>query len=350
MSVKSQLEEAVKFVRSTCFIGAGNKIEDVIKTGRWSSQILNRANPGKFVKQNNKWNYRINDYTRQNFVYDLKIKSSQNDPLNDPKFKLSNANRQLLLEAIAAQKLKAANCGARAYLIAKYLWEHHKGIDKIELVSFNNYDHAFVIVNRPDNSDLNDSTTWGSTTWCVDAWHQDGVAFPATEFLTWIKQFIIFATAQASSLQTENINWNPHISKKTDFTLKTLHTIFPQKDPYPIYQPEKRLEDYYDVDVYVPTKYNHFNEQTHFGRCLTEIKQYAAMKMIFTNNMAAKYMTALYAIPNKELSDTEKEQRNWLIGKMDALFSHTANKINLLHTSKALSIAETAAAGINGDS
>ena len=69
------------------------------------------------------------------------------------------------------KKYQMANCGEYGYLALSHLIDAKKNRDiRIEFVAFENDDHTFIVLDRSENSMINDLSTWGDNAVIVDAW------------------------------------------------------------------------------------------------------------------------------------------------------------------------------------
>lgn len=253
MNVKMILLAAINHVLKTCVLGASNKINDIQKTHGWVLFPQVRYNhPGQYEKNNNKWLFASDDIEEIGSpdIAFTPIHPNQ-DPLNDPQFCLSELHKEVLLLALLTQEKRAGNCHARCCLLAKYLWEHHQNIHRIELLEFN-FDHLVVVVNRQGN--LQKPATWGNNTLIIDSWYPDeGCIYTAQEFiekanaarkfikLDYIKQYQLGMEGRLQVLMEtdwHNLSWTCYAEIK------------PENHLYPTYSlsPFFPLEDYYQAD------------------------------------------------------------------------------------------------------
>lgn len=183
--------------------------------------------------------------------------------------------REALRIAILASEMRFGNCGPRADLIAKYLWEHPFCIHRIEKISLANVDHVFIVVNR--SGDLKNPDTWGDA-WCLDAWYgEEGLIFPAREFKEKIKIITHFAKDQIKQLKSLGVEAKePDINQENDIGA-VIYEIAPSRDRYPSFSPYKRVEDYYvtlnsygkDCELIITDREKY---QSQFNYCLNEIE------------------------------------------------------------------------------
>ncbi|MBA3661959.1 MAG: hypothetical protein H0W64_09535 [Gammaproteobacteria bacterium] len=315
---KALLTTGLKHVLSTCVLGASNKMEDIEKTNGWvcfqqfryhkrgnyrKTNALQLTNEDKtefyfdsyntrelFVKTNKKWFYHCKDYaSAQNPDPHFAIKFSGLNPLWDPEFHLQENHRNVLLLAIIAQAKRAGKCSERACLLAKYLWEHKKGIQRIETISFN-FDHVIVIVNREGN--LADPKTWGKAQ-IVDGWYpKEGSIYSAKEFIQKAKEVREFMMKEDGEQYKIGMSY-----KKKDFPAEIRWScreeIFPQVDIYPTYStsPFYPVEYYYNVlnaytldlfkskDDFDPMAEEKAQHEKNFKDCLSQIVRLPSLKI-----------------------------------------------------------------------
>lgn len=243
---------------------------------------------GDYVPKNVKnWHYEIDEGQDVNFpVIRLVPREGSKDPLKDPKFNLPYSLKRLLERGILRNENRKANCGDGCILIAKYLWENSDGIDRIEIVAANTFDHVMVIVNR--EGELHDSTTWGKACWVVDAWYgEQGWIFPGNEFKQNIIEIKRYAKEQLDGFKKYNMNAeNPahRYYKDEEFLQRCIYEIKPNEHLYPTYskQPFKRVDEYYDLmnmypaDIYSRKSVLDAAKESHqrkFQPCLFAIQQ-----------------------------------------------------------------------------
>ncbi|KTC81620.1 pentapeptide repeat-containing protein [Legionella brunensis] len=96
-----------------------------------------------------------------------------------------NPRTQDHIDAMISAEVSSGNCGELAFftaIIAKELG--YTG--SVECIGFQKYDHVFVVLNRPKNSNPNDPSTWGKDTIIIDPWLK--TSFPADRFNDfWLK-------------------------------------------------------------------------------------------------------------------------------------------------------------------
>lgn len=281
LKLNQKLHTAMKFVTDTCIFGAENKIHDIKKTHGWVYFLNKRRTIGHFVQHKHitnsilqtnpkydienehftypdkkEWYYEQNEsaalQNRGNSISFQIEQRKKEDPLADPEFNLNDAQISLLQTALLVQELRVATCNLRANLLAKYLWEHNEGINRIEVVNASDFEHTFVIVNRIGN--LKDSNTWGNA-WIIDPWFDDeGIIYPASEFKLKIKEIKNFFERQVEECDKVGIGLtnNPSDIDGRDTYCLSRCEINPQFDRYPTYStdPFYPLEHYYLVDIF----------------------------------------------------------------------------------------------------
>lgn len=91
---------------------------------------------------------------------------------------LSKKNNNLNTISKSIRSIGAANCMEFSYLVFSDFLDmlKYKSLT-VEIVTISNGDHAFVVINRDKESDINTPETWGQCAIVVDAWL--GKVFPA---------------------------------------------------------------------------------------------------------------------------------------------------------------------------
>lgn len=297
-NLQRKLQAAIKYAKDVCVLGSGNKIEDIVHTSGWSRQNCFRGrnssykklseNPflsgDKFVNlyldRENRWRYKIQNWFlhvegQSDSDINLHPYDSNCDPIKDTRHNLHAHHETLFKEALFAINARTGTCGIKATLVAKYLWEHSLGINRIEIILMQ-CDHSFVIVNRRGN--LNDSASWGDA-WVVDAWYKNGIIFSAAEFPTKIAEIIEYLKFQ----KQENEKIKIKVSEKEKHNLNAKITLYPSIEIYPhihLYPRDnqfKSVEDYYQVsNVYPKTIFQNLESfkklhQERFKQCIDEI-------------------------------------------------------------------------------
>lgn len=264
----------------TLILGSSERITDFEKTNGWCAVVQDK------IRKNTDRAYQC---------YPL---NTEENPLKNLS-ELPYFIRSLVKEfVIILNNERVGNCGERARSIALYLWKHAgTDIHNIEIVSANSFDHAWVIVNRKEGSDLLKPEEWGDA-WCVDAWWGDeGTYFHVSEYhqkiidmLTYIKEQNegLYKKGIITANQLENFN-SKYAQYLKDFQTQSLKisltrkyfAICPQEMPYPVDEENmKSLEDYYD---YCPYEFGDYDCRTRmmaektahqecFLPCLEEIK------------------------------------------------------------------------------
>jgi hypothetical protein len=274
----TKLNSALQYANNTCVIGAPNKIKDLEKTNMWVYEVAKDYNS----------RYSI---TISNRIFAV-------NPITDSKFNLTPKKIDLLVGCLITMQLKLGHCFDRARLIAKYLWEHSAGIERIEIVKTTTFDHVFVIINR--EGDLNNSNTWRHA-WIIDAWYENnGIIYPAVHFNTKIKEIKEFADLQRREQKKINIIFNDDFLDG-DEILELDCEIYPKLDRYPTYSisPFYPIEHYYTVTALpkgISAKLLEKDLEIHkdkFKKCAQEL-----------TDRPQKYVP-LYSIFSKQLTDTK---------------------------------------------
>jgi hypothetical protein len=76
-----------------------------------------------------------------------------------------------------AERFRCGNCREQAAVAMMFL--HRRRVRPLDYMNLTNGDHAFVVIDRAVNSDVNDPNTWGETAVVCDAWSK--IAYPATQ-------------------------------------------------------------------------------------------------------------------------------------------------------------------------
>ena len=250
----SILHTALKYVKKTCLIGTGNKMEDNERTHGFSAFCCNRSNQGHYQKKSmihptsqDERDNEVYDPDTKRFVSGIKHRQwyyhttqdgselpiicfNADHPCYPPNFDSKLIN--LLSSSLYIQTIRAGNCQAQSNLLAKYLWENHTGIDKIEVVEASNFDHSFVIINR--KGELNDSTTWGNA-WIVDPWYgEKGIIYSASQFKNQILVIKNYILEQIKKLSDAGVLFEPSdIPTDEETYCYPAVEIKPKEQPYP---------------------------------------------------------------------------------------------------------------------
>jgi hypothetical protein len=318
-------QAAIEETNNICVLKTYNRFEDIINTNGWPIFLRSRYStlgryynsvrlpasdknktyrvptPENFIQNKRydpnhndsnsawvlpsfKWYYHIVDHSIRGAASIDRVKLSDKDPLADKQFNLTQAQIDLLGFTILARAMRSANCGIRADLIAEYLWRNaaELGIFRIEVVRMT-VDHNFVIVNRAENSELNQPRSWGDA-WVVDGWVEQGIFFPAKTFNEGIRRIKEFLRAQSDKLKTINLATRPLTPQDKD--LKNVKCeIRPAIHKYPVYPikeakhpVQQYVHQYYaSVHEYPEMNYLAFIKsqephKEHFKKCLSELK------------------------------------------------------------------------------
>lgn len=294
----SKLKAAVRHAKTLCVIGSTNKQADLERTGGWVLSAHKRygkeghfqpyetgANPklmlnaelktDKLTLVKSQWFFSTNS---KNVTV---AKRGLHDPLRDKQFNLTPGLNDVIIGSFHAMIKRQGNCSTLACVVAKYLWEHPAGVTRIERISLAGMDHALLIINR--KGDLTKPETWGDA-YIIDAWYKNGIVFHAGEYqkqIAKIKKFIIQQREFRQKLGfkvSENFPDAVVLVKKYEFN--------PQKTVYPVYEPGKKIEDYYyPIDYRFGAKhllnYHAYREQhqTLYRDCLQELKDLSARRL-----------------------------------------------------------------------
>lgn len=154
---------------------------------------------------------------------------------------LAASHQKLLVGATKSQQLGWGNCHDRADLCAKLLWENPADINRIEVIVMDDFDHVLVLVNRAEDSTLDDPSTFGETCYAVDAWHgSGGEVFKGTEFKERIAETEAYFIAQG--LETNKPG------AKSSHTFTVADEIKPATHGYPSGKPHLTIDTNIVVD------------------------------------------------------------------------------------------------------
>lgn len=271
----SRLEKAMQRINRVCTLGASNKIDDLIRTGGWgmtlelkSRQFLEyeKYGPKGHHPEDNELNASSLDKEKQRFYASYKYGQwfqktgpkiensvaranlttvSFENPLEAPLFRLSQPLINLLLAESLIRRRRVANCGDRARLLAAYLWQYSLGIESIELMLMDSFDHAFVVINR--NGSLLDASTW-TEGYIVDAWYgESGIVYLASEFHTKIQEIKTYCKQELDKRKRYgHIILTPFDENNTEIRGREF-IIHPEIQAYPTYHAYKSTMDYYQL-------------------------------------------------------------------------------------------------------
>lgn len=269
--LQRKLRTAMKYARDVCVIGATNRLEDVTRTNGWSyAQQYRYDYSGKYVRasdapderekmflcnleydpekqtcynKNTTWFYRVDDVAQGRFS-DTPImlyKLGKHDPIFDTHFDLFDTARAIIFSSMRAEATRSGNCGTQARLVSKYLWENHEGVDRIEIMSMDTFDHAFVVVNR--GGEINQPETWGDA-WVIDPWAMGGLIYPAKDFsqkITVIKNYVNEEITEFFKLGIVRLPGIYHAGVE----MHSVADLRPAIDKYPRYHSYQRANDFY---------------------------------------------------------------------------------------------------------
>ena len=93
--------------------------------------------------------------------------TTEQDPLRN----MDASHQYLLLVAILSLHYRAGNCAEKSKAIAYFLWKQkHPNIQRIEIFSFREIDHDFVVINRDISTKINFPSAWNQDAIIVDLW------------------------------------------------------------------------------------------------------------------------------------------------------------------------------------
>jgi hypothetical protein len=207
-NLEIKLNTALRHALYTSVGGSTNKIESIEKSGGWVLNFSPRYyGPGQYLKESTQFtsvdhtaNVSFNPYLRCLFFRAKKWYYHPKETKKNPdtqllridheydfneiqkRFNINQTHIDLVLKIIMADEMRVNNCGWLAALVANYLWKNHEGIHRIEIFTARTFDHAWVVVNRAENSQADNSDSWGENCWCIDAWYKEGIIYKATNF------------------------------------------------------------------------------------------------------------------------------------------------------------------------
>lgn len=290
----------LRYVKTTCVMGASNKKADLKRTGFYLNHLEKRVNPGNYVfnEAEKTWEYRVHQEREDIQVYCRMPRPRYNNPIYDPRFNLSIAHAAILFDAIRAIETRTGVCHFQSCLLIKYLWEKHKGlIWKIDLMYMRGFDHAIVVINRRGNN-LKDYRTWGDDCWLLDPWYgENGIYAHVRDFEKVIYKILKFRCNESSSFSLSHID---------ELKFESQCEILPKFHLYPTYSTDPfypiecyyylgdfviEAEDYHD-DEYPEQGFNvvdakevspiyedYLIHQDNFTKCLDDIEQFDRNKL-----------------------------------------------------------------------
>lgn len=296
--LERKLHAAMKYAHDVCILGAGNRIEDIKKTGGWvfahefryhpSGRYVRAVNPAEsddmkvcniiynhktdtMQKKPSQWYYRVDnvDVARFNKTMKFLEQVGNENPIQDSQFTPDAI--KIFGESLRALSTRAGSCGAQAFLVTKFLWEHPDGIKRIEGVSMLDFDHVIVVVNR--EGDISKPETWGDA-WIIDPWAMGGMIYRREDVLRKIAETKAFCKREIREQQRLGFTLTlPDESRMNVW--EQVWEIKPGFHLYPSYSKDKLVEDYYSFQDY---RFKDNNEYSHklthkllFWQCRGEI-------------------------------------------------------------------------------
>lgn len=170
-------QDAVEHVKKSCPIGAGNKKSDIIRTGNFSKEVMERSNQkNAFIKNldatENTFDITLfKEEIRELLASSKLISTNTENILTDYQY-TKNQSALFIYEGIAKNALrdKVGNCAGQSSIAFFYLLRTLKLTVPIELVGSVKKDHLFVVINRDANSDIQKPTTWNEKVAICDPW------------------------------------------------------------------------------------------------------------------------------------------------------------------------------------
>lgn len=185
------LNTALKSVRSTLILGSSNHKKNQEKTGKFIGFALDRfdshtAGGGTFVTYD--YNKKIHD-SKVNWKLKKQFSHNQShlffknkDKSSESEYLLGREKENYSKKVALGYYVRAGNCNTHAHLIADHLWawqqQHSKNklINRIEIVSLEDFDHVVVLINRAPRSSLEEPSTWHCKV--IDAWQGADIKHP----------------------------------------------------------------------------------------------------------------------------------------------------------------------------
>lgn len=250
------LHTALKHTKTTCVLGANNRCSQREATGNWNEFIYDyntylgawypvETLPYLFedspaVNDSFRWQY-VNAYPKERLM-DLHLRNSSEDPpLDNPEFNLDESVKNTLCAAMDTMWLRTGKCRAQANVAFNYLWQHgSEWLTRIEIISMRDFDHALVLVNRKQNSIMEDPSTWGEDCYALDPWYQGhGHYFRAEYFFSEMFNTELDAIDEVYSGQK-------YLSCALVYRFDTCIDVNPREQAYPVYENYHDLNYYYD--------------------------------------------------------------------------------------------------------
>lgn len=283
-----KLDSALRYARRLFVLGACNKYDDFIRTGGWSAvQRALSSSPGGYSKLENSdlqaTGTLVPDFSRENSIFldpllnfnvdknasavlwyysalkysfvrserlaplyqrhenpdDATSKLIDIDPVLDPKFKLTDDHRDLLMNAMFAEYTRHGSCYNYSAAILEYLWRSPEGIHRMELMCHPELDHVFLVINRSGSPE--EPSTWGEAL-IVDGWYKEGIVYPASEYESKIKE--ITEWIKENNLMLEQVT-GIKVPARDLFPTSVLVEVNTTVHKYPTEDPMKTVKDYY---------------------------------------------------------------------------------------------------------
>lgn len=283
--LKIYLEKIVREFKNTFILGAFNKRSDFERV------------PQAWTK------YASPNFTRVYKALNVQGKRVYKLFLKRKIIKYNNTAEHVFKMGILASKHRAANCvGMSCALLYRLYLEKNPEIKRMEIVLGKKYrckkfDHAFAVINRKEDSILEDASTWGESCLIADLWYEDGIVFSANEFDLNMKNILSFALEQSKFLEDTPSAWkvNYTLEDITDLKLYTrLNAVcnINLKDHVILNDLEKILE-YEDLpEGLTPLMMNNFKKEhiLTFSDCLKDIKNKRCNKHIISENAQEKFL------------------------------------------------------------
>jgi hypothetical protein len=112
---------------------------------------------------------------------------------------MEKERRNLLMMEVWAKHaltMQAGNCGIQAAVAFEYL-RNHKKMFPVEVMEFRHLDHAFCILGRDKDSDLEDFAAWTKDAIVCDPWR--GNVGVAGQLVVWFKQTAVNSICRVDS-------------------------------------------------------------------------------------------------------------------------------------------------------
>lgn len=167
----------LKKVNSHFALGSGNKVSDYEKSNAWSYTAWKLTfGYSHFKKEimSRQWGLidRKSLYQLPYIIPTLNV---------DPILNLNPQEMELAIQAIVSKYVRTGNCLDKCKYLAHEIWKNcPENIFRIEVVVLKEFDHAFLILNRENNSEIDDFLSWNA--YIIDPWRENGIVFHSNKY------------------------------------------------------------------------------------------------------------------------------------------------------------------------